>query len=631
MAVDKFTRMARTLPSFYKAETNTMIRGLLQSWGVSDDEIEIQIQNAKDSIFVETSEGRFLDFLGNNVGVARATSLGIDDDDFRDLIPILSFKPKQIRKTIIDLLDVFWGPGFTRANVTSGNIETYNFGPASLATGTASFVKGRKLVKGTGTSFTTEIFPGDYIKPNTADGTTYSKVSAVPDDESIELSVEWDFDTSIGTPVEIGVIRELSYETDDASNQKTLRFTPNGFSDLTAVTVSELVTYINNNIEHNKIITASEFLDPILGTKLNLRTITPGIKGNIQITGGDANDVTRFNFNLDKQIEIKAGVFEINPNEIIVRIPSSVPVLRRSLKGSSHPKETKTEILSGLEVFDFSGLGASSTLEVTIDGTPFTVTFTHASDFSDSSAVLSEEVAEVINAQLTFLQAFTSCSANPKTVGLRTTEGSSDYRVTGGTANTVLSFDTTLQEDPDIIISGFPSSYIFDPTGQLFTVTGTSSELTTAVTTGTILSTLSLADVSSFQNSPGKFMLNFGRTNQEGPINYNSRPNNSTLLIDASHIFDSDHDVDSKVNFVVNQPTIPRLTGDDYPVFIVGTEAAREAAQDIIKSLLASGVVIRFIIDFPEVLFECIVRGTESSTDPDFRGSLTGSGPLFFC
>lgn len=626
---DKFQRMARTLPSFYKAEVNTMVRGLLKAWGVSDDQIEVQIQEAKQSLFVETSEGRFLDFLGNNVGVSRGSELGITDDDYRTLIPVLSFKPKQVRQTIIDLLDVFWGAGFTRANVNSGNTETYNFGPSSLATGTVIFKQGEKLVKGTGTMFTTEIQPGDYIKPNASDGTEYSKVSAVLDDTTLELSAPWEFDYALNVVVEIGVIRTLQYTVDN-SITKTIRFTPNAFSDLTDVTIAELAEFINNHNEHGPLIQMSEFLDPILGSKANLRTNTPGITGSIQILGGDANDPARLNFPLTLNTEIRAGIFELNPNEIVIQIPSSIPILRRSLRGSVHPKDNKTRLPSNDEIFDFSGLGASSTLDVDVDGSPYTVTFTHATDFADSSAVTAREVAQVINDQLTFLKALSNCSSSFKNVTLETTEGSSEYQVTGGTANAVLGFDTSLQQDDDILIADYPSSYIFDPSGQLFTVTGTSTELNTEITEGSLSPTIDVANAASFPNLPGKFILNFGKSNQEGPITYNSRPNNSTLLIDASRVFQNTHSVNSKVNFVVDQPTIPRVTGEDYPVFIVGTEEARVAAQDLIQRLLASGVVIRFVISFPEVLFTCTCQGCGPSNDADLRGSLTDSGPLAF-
>lgn len=624
---DTLTRMIRSLPAFYRPEVNTFIHGLLKAWAVSDDDVKAQISNAKDQLFEATAQGRYLDFLGNNVGVPREPDLGLADDDFRNLIPVLSFFPKQVRRTVIALLDVFWGAGFTRANVNSGNVETYNFGPASVLTGTATLVKGDKTVKGIGTLFTSELQPGDYIKVNLASGYTYQKVSVIIDDTALELSSTWNSPVAVNKQLDKGVTRKLSYITDD-NVERTIRFIPSAFASLTAVTVDELVSFLNNNLEHSQYLTASKYIDPSAGSRLNLRTTTPGLLGSIQITGGDANDVSRLNFDLTKHTEIRAAVYEINPNEIVVRIPSSVPILRRTLKGAMHPKDVKTTIFSEAEPFDFSG-SPTSTLTVTVDGNPYTVTFTNASDFVNPASVTAAEVIQVINDQLDFLEAF-SDRENVKKVGLRTTDGSSEFQVTGGTANAILLFDTTLQTDPDVIQTNYPSAYVFDPVGQLFTVTGTSTELTSVIMEGSVQSSIAVNSSSAFPNKPGRFILDFGRSEQEGPVVYNSRPNNSTLLIDASYVFQSEHAVGRKVNFVSDQPTIPRVTGNDYAVYVVGTEEARAAAQALIAQLLAAGVVIRFVIDFPEVLFECVCRNCGPSSSPSYQGALTGSPPLVF-
>ena len=624
---DKFSRMARTLPSLYKAETNTMIRGLLKSWGVSDDAVTVNITETKNQIFINKASGRFLNSLGENVGVPRVPELGIEDEDFRNLIPVLSFFPKQVKQTIISLLDVFWDPIFTRANVTSDNAETFNFGPVSTLTGNLTFRKGIKLVKGVGTTFTTELQVGDFIKPASFDGTTYTKISEIIDDENLILTLDWENDVAVNVATSKGVIRELKY-INDKSTEKTIRFKPNAFSDITAVTNLELVTFINSELEHNVNITVSEFVDPIAGNKLNIRTNTVGLQGSVQITGGDA--VSILNFDTILRTETKCNVFQLNPNEVVVKIPSSVPVLRRSLRGSAHLRESKAIIFSSKEPFDFSGLGASSTINIDVDGNSVVITLTHATDFKDSAKASALEVAEAMNKQIASMDVFNKIKASINRVGLRTIEGSAEYQITGGTANAVLNFDTSLQTDPDIIVIKFPSAYIFDPINQLFTVTGTSSDLTTKVEKGSVSTTLNMDDASGFQNKSGKFMINFGKSNQEGPIIYNSRPNNSSLLIDASHIFSETHEIGSKVNFIVDIPTIPRVTGVDTPVFIVGTEEAREGAERLIKSLLASGVVIRFIIEFPEFLFECTVAEKEGIDDVGFKGSLTGSGPLVF-
>lgn len=627
MSKNAFKRMASALPALYRAEVNTMLKGLLEAWGISDDNICAELINTKAQLFVESAEGRNLDGLGSNVGVNRAPELGIDDSDFSNLIPVLSFYPKQVRATVISLLDVFWGPGFTRPNISSGNTETFDFGPELNLTGQLTFTKDTKIVKGTGTAFLTELQPGDYIKPTLSTGKSYVKVSAIIDNNTIILSLPWEENAKVNVASQTAPVRTLDYIV-DGSTARTIRFTPNGFEDLSAIPVAELVAFINSSIEHNQSITASAFVDPILGTKLNIRTNTPGLQGSIAITGGDANDPTRLNYDSGVSNDTRAKVLEVSPNEVVVQIPSSVPVLRRNLRGSAHPRETKTTITSDKEVFDFSGLGATSDLTVEIGGNPFTVTFTHATDFADPAAVTAEEVSEAINSQLAGLQAVTNLD---KRIILKTTLGESEYQVTGGTANAILNFDTALQQDPALIEAGFPSSYVFDPINQQFKVTGVNSTLSAPVVGGTVSSTINLTDTASFPNQPGKILLDFGRSTQEGPIDYSSRPNNSTLLIDASYQFQFNHSAGRTVNLVKDGGAVPRLTGADYPFFVTGTEEAREEAQNLIKKLLAAGVVVRFVIDFPEYLFVCTCRGCGPSTDPDQKGSLTGvTGPLTF-
>lgn len=625
MAKNAFDRMVRSLPALYRAEVNTMLRGLLQSWSFQDDDVCVQLKNTKDQLFVTKAEGTNLDSLGSNVGVNRSPELGIDDKDYSGLIPVLSFLPKQVRGTVVSLLDVFWGAGFTRPNISSGNIQNFNFGPETNLTGQVTFTKDTKIVRGVGTLFTTELVPGDYIKPTASNGNSYVKVSAIIDDTTLLLSLPWTENAAVNVASQKGVTRTLDYKV-DGTTERTIRFTPNAFEDISDIPVQELVDFINSNIEHNVNITASEFVDPILGTKLNIRTNTPGLQGSIQITGGDANDPTRLNFDTSLATDTRAKVLEVNPNEVVVQIPSSVPVLRRALQGSAHPRDVKTTISSDKEMFDFSGLGASSTLDVTIDGNNFTVTFTH-SEFADSSAVTAEEVAEAINTQLTDLNATTGLT---KVVTLSTTNGSLEYQVTGGTANAILNFDTALQQDPALIETNFPSAYVFDPINQQFKVTGVNSTLASPVVGGTVSSTINLADAASFPNQPGKVILDFGRSTQEGPIDYTSRPNNSTLLIDASYQFQFNHSSGRTVNLVEAGGVTPRLTGLDYAFFVTGTEEARAEAQELIKKLLAAGVVVRFVIDFPEYLFECVCRDCGPGIGPDQRGSLTGQGPLEF-
>lgn len=121
--LDKFVKF---IPKELKPAFNPMLNTLLRAWAGEDDEILTQLKNTKAQLFVKTAEGTYLDRLASNFGVSRPFSLGLLDEDFQQLIPNLSLKQKQISKSFYDTMDVFWGPEFSRANVTSTINQPYN-------------------------------------------------------------------------------------------------------------------------------------------------------------------------------------------------------------------------------------------------------------------------------------------------------------------------------------------------------------------------------------------------------------------------------------------------------------------------------------------------------------------------
>jgi hypothetical protein len=85
-----------------------------------------QIPEFKDQLFVTTASGKYLDRIGANYGIRRPNGVGMKDEDFRDLIPILSYAPKQLRHSIQELLRIWYGDEKVYANVTSTASEPFN-------------------------------------------------------------------------------------------------------------------------------------------------------------------------------------------------------------------------------------------------------------------------------------------------------------------------------------------------------------------------------------------------------------------------------------------------------------------------------------------------------------------------
>ena len=359
---DKFEKMARFIPSMYKPDENPYVKGLLTAWSNEDNAIVQSIQDAKEQIYVKYAQLGYLDALGSNVGVYRTSASTINDDQFRNLIPALSWYPKQVRSTLVKILEVFFGTG------------------------------------------------------------------------------------------------------------------------------------------------------------------NPLIK-----------------------------VFEVNPNEIVIQIPSSTPLIIQNLKGTTHIKGYNGVITA---VDD-----ALKTLEVT---------------FEKSLAI--DELASAEFCQ-----------------DLKVA------KIVGNTAGTNAIVQLTASADVGAFVTGdnfaianaseYQGPYITDPDSE-YTLTKLRGALGQVIELGNVYATLLMEDASNIPDDSGEIVLSYGTSNEE-KIEYFGRPNNSTLLIDPSYTFLKDHSIGEVVNYVAPYEP-PRIDGSDYSAYIVGVLAARVIAQDLVESARAAGVVIRW-------------------------------------
>ena len=371
--MSKLEKMQRFVPSFYKPNTNVNVRGLLYAWSSEDDSLVTAVQDAKEQLFVKYAQLNFLDTLGSNVGVFRPTAIGLADAQFRELIPALSFYPKQVRPTILKILEVFFGTG-----------------------------------------------------------------------------------------------------------------------------------------------------NPL-----------------IQIA-------------------------ESNPNEIIIQIPSSVPALRRSLKGSLHFHNYSGTITS------VDNIG--KTLTVDLAGT--------------NKQLILDELA-----------------------GGQFGQGMISYPIlsnTVGNAGVIIQFDagtdlSLLNLTKNFMICNIPNYHgsFFPDLTRSFTMKKERGTLGQAIVAGNLYPTLVMQDASGIPDTQGRLIFDFGNGSQEEDIKYFGRPNNTTLLIDSSYAFLKDHSIGSVVNVMVKPYIKPAINGEDLSIYFVGVTAARILAQQIVESVVAAGVVVKWNIVYP--------------------------------
>ena len=127
----KLEKVYKQLPNLYlgtKFKDQSVLRALLLAFCQEDDELTKQIQNAKAQLFVKTAGKQFLDIHALNNGIDFGSDVNLSENVLRDIIPHLSYKPKTVKKSIYDLIEVFYGKKFTHTTVDiSPRIGSLNF------------------------------------------------------------------------------------------------------------------------------------------------------------------------------------------------------------------------------------------------------------------------------------------------------------------------------------------------------------------------------------------------------------------------------------------------------------------------------------------------------------------------
>jgi len=146
-------------------------------------------------------------------------------------------------------------------------------------------------------------------------------------------------------------------------------------------------------------------------------------------------------------------------------------------------------------------------------------------------------------------------------------------------------------------------SFLYSSTQQPFLVTSIKGVLEETVLKGSVVNQITISDSTPFPATGGSLIFNYGKSNEEQPINFIAVPNNKTILIDPGNTFQSTHAVGSEVNLLSEgqiTPYTPRINGDDLAVYLTSPANARSLVQEILKSLTAAGISVRFLVLLPD-------------------------------
>lgn len=122
----KIDQIHDLLPSHLASKSNTNWKALVDAIGEQDQNTADLVTEVRKQFFVKTASRPYLDRLAANNKIARPRLVGMDDPSFRQYIPVLSYQPKQVKLIIDQLLDIFFFKESTTAFITSSAFQPFN-------------------------------------------------------------------------------------------------------------------------------------------------------------------------------------------------------------------------------------------------------------------------------------------------------------------------------------------------------------------------------------------------------------------------------------------------------------------------------------------------------------------------
>lgn len=123
----KSDRIKELLPKLIATSGDPNWQGLIDAIGTEDERLVQLIEDVRNQFFVKTASRPYIDRLAANSNITRPRLVGMTDPDFRTYIPILSYQPKQVKKIIEALLDLFFLKEATTAFLSSTLYEPFVF------------------------------------------------------------------------------------------------------------------------------------------------------------------------------------------------------------------------------------------------------------------------------------------------------------------------------------------------------------------------------------------------------------------------------------------------------------------------------------------------------------------------
>lgn len=454
---DKIDRIRELLPTHFNSKNNTNWKALTAAIGEVDQDTADLVSEVRKQFFVKTASRPYLDRLAANSKISRPRLVGMDDPSFREYIPVLSYKPKQVKLIVDQLLDIFFFKESTTAFISAQNPSSY------------------QLEDGWELGYLVDEIYSERIKFNASEFTNIAAATADEVVAAINRQTKHSYATAYYDSITKNTYIKLFTTTIGSKGSlritggranTSLRF--NGFIDAAGngSNTQWTVTKIGDLTSFQYVGGTSPSIGSLQVGDVIIINI-PGNEGSFEIKEVDiANDKLSFinlfstpgSFTQTSITDVKflrpqkyvaytnsrrAMTWETSPGEIVVEMPTSPPVVKRSLKGSMHIN------------------GAFSNMTSRISNSSITVA--DATIFPESGSFWLEEVQEtkrryLTNTENTLASSLSSTrlqSVNNKyTYTSRTTLTTTGDIVEGSTQITNLASMVGIVVGQDIVMDG---------------------------------------------------------------------------------------------------------------------------------------------------------------------------------
>lgn len=347
---NKSDRLHDLMPSFFKTRQNSNWKAIIEAFGQADQNTADLIEEVRKQFFVKTSSRPYLDRLGANVKVSRPKFVGMDDSTFRTYIPVLSYRPKQVKAIIDSLLDIFFFKESTTAFITTASGEPFalqdgweleynvdNFNEERVVFKAADFTNinaataeeivasiNRQTKHSYSVVFNDSISKKKYVKLFT--NTIGARGSIEIEGGRAIIALMFDgfiFDSGNGsdtqwTVTKIGDLIEFKYTAGSDPGIQFLKVGDIIISNL----ASNLGSFVLENID-------------IANNSISFRNLFGTAGVFTQISVNDVKFIRPEKFVVWHN-DHRAVTWEVRPGAMVVEMPTSPPVVRRSLAGSAH-------------------------------------------------------------------------------------------------------------------------------------------------------------------------------------------------------------------------------------------------------------------------------------------------------